>query len=92
MYDWMPCLRRAGYKANLAAAGESDARLEARLAQSQQSFTALSLDHAVAAMPRLQVMRDAVYVLPRGQHGAAARATVAPMNRTQLPCLTTLHA
>ncbi|KAK9909798.1 hypothetical protein WJX75_007558 [Coccomyxa subellipsoidea] len=44
----------AGYKANLAAAGESDGRLEARLAQSTSSFSALSLDNAVAAMPRLQ--------------------------------------
>lgn len=47
--------RHAGYKANLAAAGESDGRLEARLAQSTSSFSALSLDNAVAAMPRLQV-------------------------------------
>lgn len=55
----VPCegvfLSRAGYKANLAAAGESDGRLEARLAQSSSAFSALSLDNAVAAMPRLQV-------------------------------------
>ncbi|CAL8461578.1 g1109 [Coccomyxa elongata] len=44
----------AGYKANLAAAGESDGRLEARLAQNTSAFSALSLDNAVAAMPRLQ--------------------------------------
>lgn len=39
----------------MAAAGESDSRLEARLAQNIPSFSALSLDSAVAAMPRLQV-------------------------------------
>lgn len=44
----------AGYKANLVAAGESDSRLEARLQQQQAAFGALSLDHAVAQMPRLQ--------------------------------------
>ncbi|CAK0747325.1 hypothetical protein CVIRNUC_001757 [Coccomyxa viridis] len=44
----------AGYKANLAAAGESDSRLEQRLAQNSGSFSALSLDNAVTAMPRLQ--------------------------------------
>ena len=44
----------AGYKANLVAAGESDSRLEARLQQQQVAFGALSLDHAVAQMPRLQ--------------------------------------
>lgn len=50
----IPSLRRAGYKANLVAAGESDARLETRLQQQQAAFSALSLDHAVAQMPRLQ--------------------------------------
>ena len=48
-------MRLPGYKANLAAAGESDSRLEARLAASKQSFAHLSLDNAVSAMPRLQV-------------------------------------
>jgi hypothetical protein len=38
----------------MVAAGESDARLEARLQQQQAAFSALSLDHAVAQMPRLQ--------------------------------------
>lgn len=46
----------AGYKANMAAAGESDGRLEQRLQQNSSAFSALSLDNAVAAMPRLQVM------------------------------------
>ena len=46
----------AGYKANLAAAGESDGRLEQRLQQNSSAFSALSLDNAVTAMPRLQVM------------------------------------
>ena len=45
----------SGYKANLAAAGESDTRLEARLAQNMRAFSSLSLDNAVALMPRLQV-------------------------------------
>ena len=51
---WKGPLTGAGYKANLVAAGESDARLEARLQQQQAAFGALSLDHAVAQMPRLQ--------------------------------------
>jgi len=45
----------AGYKANLAAAGESDGRLEQRLEQNLSAFSSLSLDNAVVAMPRLQV-------------------------------------
>ncbi len=45
----------SGYKANLAAAGESNQRLEARLAQNMRAFSSLSLDNAVALMPRLQV-------------------------------------
>lgn len=50
---WSACA--AGYKANLAAAGESDGRLEQRLSQNSSAFSALSLDNAVVAMPRLQV-------------------------------------
>ncbi|KAK9820581.1 hypothetical protein WJX72_011897 [[Myrmecia] bisecta] len=44
----------AGYRANLAAAGESDGRLEQRLVQNTPGFAALSLDAAVQQMPRLQ--------------------------------------
>lgn len=44
----------AGYKANLVAAADSDARLEARLGQNQTKFNALSLDLAISQMPRLQ--------------------------------------
>ena len=54
----------AGYKANLAAAGESDSRLEQRLRDNSSAFSALSLDNAVAAMPRLQVSPIAAPVLP----------------------------
>jgi hypothetical protein len=53
----------AGYKANMAAAGESDGRLEQRLQQNSSAFSALSLDNAVAAMPRLQVMPIPVSLL-----------------------------
>lgn len=45
----------AGYNANLTAAGDSDARLEQRLMQNNAAFSALSIDAAVAQMPRLQV-------------------------------------
>lgn len=45
----------AGYQANLTAAGDSDARLEQRLMQNNAAFSALSIDAAVAHMPRLQV-------------------------------------
>ena len=45
----------AGYHANLTAAGDSDARLEQRLMQNNAAFSALSIDAAVAQMPRLQV-------------------------------------
>lgn len=45
----------AGYQANLTAAGDSDARLEQRLMQNNAAFSALSIDAAVAQMPRLQV-------------------------------------
>lgn len=45
----------AGYHANLTAAGDSDARLEQRLMQNNAAFSALSIDAAVAHMPRLQV-------------------------------------
>ncbi len=55
----------AGYKANLAAAGESDGRLEARLAQNSSTFSALSLDNAVAAMPRLQVQLSYSVILSK---------------------------
>lgn len=44
----------AGYQANLTAAGDSDARLEQRLMQNNAAFSALSIDAAVAHMPRLQ--------------------------------------
>ena len=43
------------------AAGESDARLEGRLHQQQGAFSALSLDHAVAQMPRLQASAQLVF-------------------------------
>ena len=55
----------AGYKANLAAAGESDGRLEQRLQQNSSAFSALSLDNAVAAMPRLQVLVASPTPMPR---------------------------
>lgn len=45
----LPC------RANLTAAGDSDARLEARLASSGPAFAALSVDAAAVQMPRLQV-------------------------------------
>ncbi len=61
----------AGYKANLAAAGESDGRLEQRLQQSSSSFSALSLDNAVAAMPRLQVSHRLVPRSLQEQQGRA---------------------
>ena len=57
----------AGYKANLAAAGESDGRLEQRLQQNSSAFSALSLDNAVAAMPRLQVRVISTTLLPRAR-------------------------
>ena len=55
-----------GYKANLAAAGESDGRLEQRLQQSSSAFSSLSLDNAVAAMPRLQVSPASASALTAG--------------------------
>lgn len=48
----------AGYNANLTAAGDSDTRLEQRLMQNNAAFSALSIDAAVAQMPRLQVGLD----------------------------------
>ena len=45
----------AGYNSNLIAAGDSDARLEQRLMKDNAAFSALSIDAAVAQMPRLQV-------------------------------------
>lgn len=45
----------AGYNSNLVAAGDSDARLEQRLMKDNAAFAALSIDAAVAQMPRLQV-------------------------------------
>ena len=73
----------AGYNANLTAAGDSDARLEQRLMQNNAAFSALSIDAAVAQMPRLQVCWnppwEAVPVLSvhaplsRGQAGAPLR-------------------
>lgn len=44
----------AGYNSNLVAAGDSDARLEQRLMKDNAAFAALSIDAAVAQMPRLQ--------------------------------------
>lgn len=44
-----------GYRANLAAAGESDVRLAKRLQDNAGQLTTLSLDAAVSHMPRLQV-------------------------------------
>lgn len=46
----------AGYNSNLVAAGDSDARLEQRLMKDNAAFSALSIDAAVAQMPRLQAM------------------------------------
>ena len=51
-----PTSCHAGYKANLAAAADSDARLDARLAQNQGAFSGLSIDAAVSQMPRLQAL------------------------------------
>lgn len=66
---WKRVLWDAGYKANMVAAGESDSRLEARLQQQQAAFSALSLDHAVAQMPRLQVCVLALRLIDvRGPH------------------------
>ena len=45
----------AGYRANLAAAGESDGRLQKRLSENVSQLTSLSMDAAVSQMPRLQV-------------------------------------
>jgi hypothetical protein len=46
------------HRANLAAAADSDARLEQRLSANAASFAALSIDVAAAQMPRLQVPVD----------------------------------
>ncbi len=43
-------------RANLVAAGDSDARLERKLADNVDSFAALTVDAAAAQMPRLQVL------------------------------------
>lgn len=48
-------LSAAGYRANLAAAGDSDARLLKQLQEHASSLTSLSIDAAVSQMPRLQV-------------------------------------
>jgi len=45
----------SGYRANLAAAGDSDSRLQKRLQENVSQLTSLSLDAAVSQMPRLQV-------------------------------------
>lgn len=45
----------AGYRANLAAAGDSDARLLKRLQENASQLMSLSIDAAVSQMPRLQV-------------------------------------
>jgi transposase-like protein len=45
-------------RANLKAAAESDARLESRLVESEPEFSKLSIDAALAVMPRLQVPRS----------------------------------
>lgn len=52
-----------GYKANLVAAADSDARLETRLNQNQNKFNALSLDLAISQMPRLQVRKACCLIL-----------------------------
>ena len=57
IYSWTGPLRgnNAGYRANLAAAGDSDARLLKRLQENANQLTSLSIDAAVSQMPRLQV-------------------------------------
>lgn len=66
----------AGYNANLTAAGDSDARLEQRLMQNNAAFSALSIDAAVAQMPRLQVWLAAAHALAyTGQTDFSGRTT-----------------
>ena len=51
---YMPC-RTLRHRSNLAAAGDSDTRLEAKLASNAAGFAALTVDAAASQMPRLQV-------------------------------------
>lgn len=54
------CDKLAGYKANLAAAGESDARLFQKLDGNAPGLAGLSLEAACSQMPRLQAPMLAV--------------------------------
>lgn len=49
-----------GYRGNIAAAGESDAKLFRKLEDNSAGLSTLSMDAAVAAMPRLQAPMVAV--------------------------------
>ena len=54
----VPCLLNCHAplrRSNLAAAADSDARLEGKLASSAAGFAALTVDAAASQMPRLQV-------------------------------------
>eukprot|EP00208_Stichococcus_sp_RCC1054_P002835 CAMPEP_0206140322 /NCGR_PEP_ID=MMETSP1473-20131121/9097_1 /ASSEMBLY_ACC=CAM_ASM_001109 /TAXON_ID=1461547 /ORGANISM="Stichococcus sp, Strain RCC1054" /LENGTH=740 /DNA_ID=CAMNT_0053534441 /DNA_START=308 /DNA_END=2527 /DNA_ORIENTATION=- len=52
--------KAAGYRANLVAAADSDARLEQKLAANTPAFAALTVDAAAVQMPRLQAPMVAV--------------------------------
>ncbi|KAL6776623.1 HLM1 [Auxenochlorella protothecoides x Auxenochlorella symbiontica] len=76
--------RVAGYQSNLAVAGESDSRLERRLAGESAAFAALGIEAAAAEMPRLQAP-----MLSVDNMGPAAAVTTL---RTALEGLDTLSA